>query len=153
MGLMIHNTILSYYIEDYQYNNELHLVILKAFSVICGMAIFCFSVYERQELLRIFTSLTEQGYDLSQYEFITSVPIINLQKNNFESVAEAVFSTNPEVRIVGDPFFRNIKIIDKLFTTGRIKEIGIHNCTCLLNESIILQRWMKNYCLAKVLSL
>ncbi|MFX1525573.1 MAG: hypothetical protein ACFFCC_18850 [Promethearchaeota archaeon] len=45
---------------------------------------------------------------------------------------------------MGDPLFRNIQVIDELFMTGRVEEIVIHNRTCLLNESIILQRWIKN---------
>ncbi|MFW9823239.1 MAG: hypothetical protein ACFFE4_09905 [Candidatus Thorarchaeota archaeon] len=150
MGLLIQDTILTYFIEDYEYLTQLHLVILEVFSITRELQFFGFSIYEQQELLRIYTSLNEQGYDLSKYKFITSSPIINLQKHKSESVAEAVFSTNPNVNVIGDPLFRNIKVIDKLFMTMRIEEIITHNRTCLLNESIILHRWVRNYNLSTI---
>jgi len=145
VGLMIQDTILTYYIEDYQYLNEFYLVILEIFSIASKPTFFCFSSYEQQETLRIYTSLKEQGYDLSNSNFIKSFPIINLQKEKFESVTEAVFSTNSKVRFTGDPLFRNIRVINKLFMTKRFQEIIIHNRTCLLNESLILHRWVKHY--------
>jgi hypothetical protein len=150
MGILIHDTILTYYIEDYRHLNEFHLTLLKIFSVIRDLTIFEFSSYEHQELIRIHTSLSEQGYNLSDYEFIKTLPIINLQKDKFESVAEAVFSTNPKIRFTGDPLFRNIKVIDKLFLTGRIDEIITHNRTCLLNERIILERWVRHYNISRI---
>ncbi|MFX1504670.1 MAG: hypothetical protein ACFFDC_01025 [Promethearchaeota archaeon] len=150
MGLMVHDTIISYYVEDYQFLNEFYMAILEAITIVCHLPIFCFSVYEQQEIIRIYTTLQEQGFDVSPYEFITSVPLINLQKTKSESVAEAVFSTKSSVKFTGDPLFRNIKVIDKLFMTGRIDEILIHNRTCLLNESIILQRWVKYHLLSPV---
>ena len=76
VGLMINNTILTYYIEDYQYLNEFYMVILEIFSVANDLTFFCFSTYEQQELLRIYTTLNEQGYDLSKYNFITSFPMV-----------------------------------------------------------------------------
>lgn len=145
IGLMIYDTILTYYIEDYQYLNEFYMVIFEILFIARNLRLFCFSAYETQEMLRIYTALNEQGFNLSKYEFIESFPIINLQKDKFESVTEAVFSTNSEVKFIGDPLFRNIRVIDKLFTTKRFQEIIIHNRTCLLNESIILQRWVKHY--------
>ena len=145
VGLMINNTILTYYIEDYQYLNEFYMVILEIFSVANDLTFFCFSTYEQQEVLLIYTTLSEQGYNLSEYNFIATFPIINIQKERFESVVEAVFSTNSKVKFLGDPLFRNIKIIDKLFTTKRFQEIITHNRSCLLNESLILQRWVKHY--------
>lgn len=145
IGLMINDTILTYYIADYQCINEFNMVILEIFSIARQLTLFCFSMYEKQEILRIYTSLSEQGYDLSKYSFIESLPIINLQKEKFESITEAVFSTNSKVKFTGDPLFRNIKLIGKLFYTKRIEEIINHNRTCLLNESLILQRWLKYY--------
>ena len=150
IGLMIYDTILTYYIEDYQYLNEFYIVILEIFFIARDLTFFCFSSYEQQELLRIYTTLSEQGYDLTKYEFINTFPIINLQKDRYESVTEAVFSTNPQIQFTGDPLFRNIKIIDKLFMTKRLNEIISHNHTCLLNESIILQRWVKYYNLTAI---
>jgi len=145
MGLMIYDTILTYYIEDYQYLNEFYIVILEIFSIARQLTLFCFSMYEQQEILRIHTRLSEQGYELSRYRFIESLPIFNLQKEKFESITEAVFSTNSKVKFTGDPLFRNIKLIGKLFFTKRFEEIISHNYTCLLNESLILQRWLKYY--------
>ena len=148
IGLMIHDTILTYYIEDYQYLNDFYMVILEIFSIARQLTLFCFSMYEQQEILRIHTNLSEQGYELSKYHFIESLPIINLQKEKFESITEAVFSTNSKVKFTGDPLFRNIKLIGKLFFTKRFEEIISHNRTCLLNESLILQRWLKYYNIA-----
>ncbi len=145
VGLMIYDTILSYYIEDYQYINEFYMAILEIFSIARQLTLFCFSMYEQKEILRIHTSLSEQGYELSRYFFIESLPIINLQKEKFESITEAVFSTNSKVKFIGDPLFRNIKLIGKLFFTKRFEEIISHNRTCLLNESLIFQRWLKYY--------
>lgn len=143
IGLMINDTILTYYIEDYQYLNEFYMVILDVFSIARQLTLFCFSMYEQQEILRIYTILNEQGYELSRYRFIESLPIFNLQKEKFESITEALFSTNSKIKFTGDPLFRNIKLIDKLFFTKRFEEIITHNHTCLLNESLILQRWLK----------
>ena len=145
IGLMIHDSILTYYIEDYQYLNEFYIVILEIMFIARDVTFFCFSSYEQQELLRIYTFLSEQGFNLSKYEFIKNLSLINLQKDKFDSITEAVFSTNPNVSFTGDPLFRNIKIIDKLFMTKHLDEIITHNRTCLLNESIILQRWVKHY--------
>jgi hypothetical protein len=150
MGILIHDTIITYYIEDYKYLNEFYLIILEVFSTARDLALFGFSSYEQQEIMRIYISLNEQGYNLSKYEFIKALPIINLQKDRFESVAEALFTTNSKIKNTKDPLFRNIRIIDKLFTSNRIEEIIIHNRTCLLNESIILQRWMKHYNLSSL---
>jgi len=145
MGLMINDTILTYYIENYQYLNDFYMVILEVFSIARDLTFFCFSAYEQQEILRISTALSEQGYNLSRYNFIRLFPIINLQKEKFESITEAVFSTNSNIKFTGDPLFRNIKLISKLFFTKRFEEIISHNRTCLLNESLILLRWLKYY--------
>ena len=146
---MIYDTILTYYIEDYQYLNEFYLVILELFSIARDITFFCFSSYEQQEILRMLTTLSEQGYDLSKYEFIKSIPIINLQKDKFESITKAVFSTNSKIKFTGDPLFRNIRVIDKLFMNKQLDEIITHNHTCLLNESIILERWVKHFHLSR----
>lgn len=145
IGLMIHDTILTYYIEEYLHLNEFYLTVLEIFLIAADLTFFCFSMYEQQEILRMYTILSEQGYNLSKYRFITSLPIVNLQKDKFESITEAVFSTDSDVKSTMDPLFRNIKVIDKLFMTKRVEEIITHNRTCLLNESIILQRWVKYY--------
>ncbi|MFW9896209.1 MAG: hypothetical protein ACFFD7_10430 [Candidatus Thorarchaeota archaeon] len=121
------------------------MAIVEILLIARKLTIFCFSVYEQQGILRIHTTLIEQRYNLSRYEFIKSLPLINLQKDKFESVTEAVFSTNSKVTFTGDPLLRNIKVIDKFFMTKRFDEIINHNRTCLLNKILILQRWVKYY--------
>ena len=145
IGLMIYKTILTYYIDDHEHLYELYKTLLEILFITQKISMFCFSEYEQQEILRIYTALSEQGFDLSKYSFISSLSLVNLQKHRFESVTEAVFSTNSKIDSTGDPLFRNIKVIDNLFTTKRFQEIIAHNYTCLLNESIILQRWIKYY--------
>ncbi len=44
--------------------------------------------------------------------------------------------------------FRNIKLINKLFVLKKFDEIISHNHSCLLNESVILERWVKMYYLS-----
>ncbi len=39
----------------------------------------------------------------------------------------------------------DLRLINKLFTTKKFNEIFSHNHSCLLNESVILERWAKNY--------
>ena len=150
IGLMINNTILTYYIDDHEHLYELNKTLLEILFITQKISIFCFSEYEQQEILRIYTTLNEQGLDLSKYSFISSLSLVNLQKHRFESVTEAMFSTNSKIDSTGDPLFRNIKVIDKLFTINRLQEIIAHNYICLLNESIILRRWIKYYNISEI---
>ncbi len=150
VGLMIYDTILTYYIDDHEHLDALCKTLFEILFFTQKITLFCFSEYEQQEILRIYTTLSEQGFDLSKYSFISSLSLVNLQKHRFESVTEAVFSTNSKINSTGDPLFRNIKVIDKLFTTNRLQEIIAHNYTCLLNESIILRRWIKYYNISEI---
>ncbi len=92
--------------------------------------------------------LEVQGQDISRYSFIKSFPIINLQKIQYESLAEAIFSLcmNSKTSTTGDPLLRNSKLVDSLYATGQYNEILLHNRNCLINEYSLLQkRWLKNY--------
>ena len=116
---------------------------------ICELRFFSFSEYEHLGLLEISIALMEKGFNLNKYQYLESLSVINLQKEKFESIAEALFSSGSQFEFTGDPLFRNIKLINKLFITKKFDETISHNHTCLLNESVILERWVKTYYLPK----
>jgi len=93
--------------------------------------------------------LQVQGEDISKFSFITTFPIINIQKSEskYESLTEAFYSIHPHsAKMTGDALFRNNKLIDKLFAAQKFNEIILHNQNCLVNEYLIfLVRWYKNY--------
>ena len=140
---------MTYYIESYQYKTQFITLIFSLLCLIKDLSLFCFSDHERLELLKMYSYLKTQDCDISDFEFIESLPIINLQDpySRFESLQEAIYSINPmSVRMTGDALFRNNKIIDRLFTAKKFNEIIKHNRNCLLNESILFQkRWYRNY--------
>jgi hypothetical protein len=148
-GIMIHTTILTYYVEDA--NNYIHLyrLILELLQILQNIWVFAFSDHERIELLRMYQLLKSNDYDVSKYEFITKFPIINLQRNNYkhESLTEAIYSLNlNSAETTGDALFRNNRMVDKLFRAQKFDEIIAHNRNCLLNEALLLmKRWYKNY--------
>jgi len=148
-GIMVKDTIMTYYIESYQYKTQFITLIFSLLCLIKDLSLFCFSDHERLELLKMYSYLKTQDCDISDFEFIESLPIINLQDpySRFESLQEAIYSINPmSVRMTGDALFRNNKIIDRLFTAKKFNEIIKHNRNCLLNESILFQkRWYRNY--------
>ncbi len=94
-------------------------------------------------ILRKSWALIEKGFDLNKYHYLETLSVINLQKEKFESIAEAMFLSGSQNEFTGDLLFRNIKLINKLFITKKFDEIISHNHTCLLNESVILKRWVK----------
>lgn len=146
-GLMIKDTLITYYIENNTHRDDLFLVILEALNRANELIFFGFSEYEKIELLKIFQCLQSQGYSISSYNFIKTLPIINLQKDKFESFAEAIYSLNLRpMNITGDSLFRNIKLINELFIAQKFDEIIAHNHNCLINASVIfLNRWLKYY--------
>ena len=146
-GLLIHGKIITYYIEKYKFRNELYLTILELLKKIQSYALFAFSDHERFELLNLYRYLGVQAQDISQYSFIETFPIINLQKIQYESLAEAIFSLhiNTTTSTTGDPLLRNSKLVDSLFATHQYQEIILHNRNCLINEYTLFQkRWLKN---------
>ena len=147
-GLLIHGKILTFYIENYKFRNDLYITILELISKIQNYILFAFSDHERFELLNIYMYLGIQGQNTSQYSFIETLPIINLQRIKYESLVEAIFSLcmNTTTLTIGDPLLRNSKLVDSLYVTQQYHEIILHNRNCLMNEYILfIKRWLKNY--------
>ncbi|MFX1469494.1 MAG: hypothetical protein ACFFB8_12605 [Promethearchaeota archaeon] len=148
-GIGIDDTIMTYYIESYHHKTKFILAIFSLLNLIKDLTLFSFSDHERLELLKMHAYLKTQDCDVSAFEFISSLPIINLQDTHsrFESLQEAIYSINiASVRLTGDALLRNNKLIDRLFAAKKFKEIIAHNRNCLLNESILFQkRWYRNY--------
>ena len=146
-GLMVYNNVLTFYICDYSYRDELYIVIFEALKRAQELTFFAFSDHERLEILNMYQYLRVQGYNLKSYTFIQTLPIINLQRTKFESLTEALYSFNLDLPVLtGDVLFRNSKLVDKLFHAKKFQEIISHNRNCLINENIIFQRrWYKNY--------
>ncbi|MBA7546482.1 hypothetical protein ES705_38874 [subsurface metagenome] len=146
VGLMIYNTLFSFYIEDYDYRIELYLLLMRILSNFENLVFFTFSDHEKIEIRKIYQYLECQGIDLSVYIKVDQIPIINLQLGKFESLLEALYSINPDMKISGDALFRNIRLVDQLFYANKYGEIVVHNQNCLVNESIIFKkRWLKLY--------
>ena len=83
---------------------------------------------------------------MMEYKEVDMIPIINLQLGKFESLLEALYFINPEMKITGDTLFRNNRLVDQLFYAKKYEEIVVHNQNCLINESIIFKRrWLKLY--------
>ena len=144
LGVMIHDTLFTYYIESHDYLDMFHLFILEILFQIHELTFFSFSDYEQKEILSILSRLIEKGYNLKKYTYLENLTVVNLQEGRFESLFEALLSTGDH-SFTGDPLFRNIKLINKLFITKKFDEIISHNHSCLLNESVILERWVKTY--------
>lgn len=146
VGIMIYDTLLSYYIEDYDHKIDLYLVLLNTLKVASGFVFFSFSTHEREEIQKIYRYLELQGIDLSEYRCIKQIPLINLQNGRYESLLEALYSINPTMKITGDALFRDTRLVNQLFYARKYQEIVPHNQNCLENEGIIFQkRWLKLY--------
>ena len=148
LGVMIYDTLFTYYIESRDYLDIFHLFVLEVLYQVKELTFFSFSEYEQQEIISISNILIEKGYNLKKYQYLESLMVVNLQKEKFESLTEALLSSG-DFAFTGDPLFRNIKLINKLFITKKFNEIISHNHSCLLNESVILERWVKNYNLSR----
>ena len=148
LGVMIFDTLFTYYIESYEYIDMFHLFVLEFLYQTHELTFFSFSEYEQKEILNMSNKLIEKGYNLKEYQYLGDLLVVNIQKEKFESLNEALLSSG-NFFFTGDPLFRNIKLINKLFTTKKFNEIISHNHSCLLNESIILERWVKNYNLSR----
>jgi len=148
-GILIHSSILVYYIEKLVDKIDLYLTIFKILKVTYDLIFFSFSDHERIELLNLYRYLRVQEIDVSEFEFIITFPIVNLQKNNskFESLQEAIYSLNSKAAaFTGDALFRNNKLVNTLFTYRKFEEVISHNINCLLNGALLfLKRWYKNY--------
>lgn len=70
VGIMITDKILTFYIKNYTHIERFYFLILKIMTVLKSLFLFSFSDYEKEVLLRIYTYLETQGYDLSEYEFV-----------------------------------------------------------------------------------
>ncbi|MFX1344148.1 MAG: hypothetical protein ACFFBC_00105 [Promethearchaeota archaeon] len=146
VGLMVFDTLFSFYIEDYEYKVELYLLLMKILSSFECLVFFTFSDHEKIEIKKIYHYLECQDIELSKYTHIEEIPIINLQLGVFESLLEALYSINPEMKITGDALFRNNRLVDQLFYACKYGEIVVHNQNCLVNESIIFKRrWLMLY--------
>lgn len=149
LGILIQDTILTYYIEDYAHKIIFYKLVFTLLKIARSLWFFAFSDHERKELLGFYHYLQVQGKDVSEFSFITEFPIINLQKetSRFESLTEAVYSIQPNlVKLTGDSLFRDSKLVNKLFAAQMYEEIIKHNRNCLKNESLLFSvRWYKNY--------
>jgi hypothetical protein len=146
LGIMLENILYSFYIEDYEYRNELYLFLMDMIDSLEKVVYFTFSSHEKEEIKRIYQYLGCQGKDLSKYITVDKIPIINLQLSKFESLLEALYSISPDMKITGDALFRNSRLVDQLFYAKKYNEIVTHNHNCLQNECNILQkRWLKLY--------
>ena len=146
IGIMVHNTLFTFYIKDYEHRTTLYLMILKILSGVKNSIYFAFSDHEKEEIKKIYQYLGCQGIDLMKFIPPENIPIINLQLSTFESLIEALHSVQPDMKITGDVLFRNSKMVNQLFYAKKFNEIILHNRNCLLNESIILKkRWLKLY--------
>lgn len=147
MGLMIRDILLLHYIENDDHEEDFYLFVLDVMKRLQDLVIFAFSTHEQEQLAWMHQLLDLRRYDVTEYDFIKDKCIVNLQKNIFESLAQAIYSMNPKgkaQRTTGDSLFRNISLINKLLKAGKFEEIIAHNQNCLLNESIIfLNRWLK----------
>jgi hypothetical protein len=149
-GILMYDTILTFYIKEKHRQNDFFLAILKVLVKTKDMAFFCFSEYERVVISNIFRTLQANGYNLSSYNCIESIPLINLQIYKFESLTEAIYSINFDSSVfTGDSLFRDKKIIDKLLLTRKFKDIVVHNQNCLQNAcTIFLKRWLRDFTLS-----
>ena len=146
IGIMIYNSLFSFFIEDYDYRIELYLLLLNVFSNNDKLVYFTFSNHEKEEIKKICQYLEYQNENLSDYIPVDMIPIINLQLNSFESLLEALYSIQSDMKITGDALFRNTRLVDQLFYAKKYNEVVYHNQNCLKNESIILKkRWLKLY--------
>lgn len=149
VGIMITDKILTFYIKNYNYLERFYFLILKVMKILNEFYLFSFSDYEKEALLKIYTYLETQGYDLSEFDFIKNLTIINLQEYKYEALTEAIYSIIPaddSIMSTGDTLFRNVKLIPKLFSAEKMKILIEHNRNCLTNETIILlKRWLKYY--------
>ncbi len=147
-GILIHGRILTFYIDTYRLRNDLYFSIFEILRKIQNYTLYAFSDHERFELINIYRYLGVQGYETLQFSFIETFPIINLQKTQYESLAEAIFSLcmNTTTSTIGDPLLRNSKLVNTLYATRQFQEIILHNRNCLINEYTLFQkRWLKNY--------
>jgi hypothetical protein len=146
IGFLFHDTLFSYYIKDYNDRNELYHLLFEILNIGEDYTFFAFSSHEENEIQKIYRFLELQEFDLSKYGDITQIPIINLQLGKFESLAEALLSIFPNMKITGDILFRNNKLVDRLFYAKKYEEIVVHNQNCLINEACIFtSRWLKLY--------
>lgn len=137
-GLFLHDTLFTFYIENKTHLDTLYLTILEILRQTQELTLFSFSNHEKEEILRIYRYLEVQGYDLKDYKLIEDLPIINLQKEPYESLAEVIYFLHPKsIRTTGDSLFRNTKLVDKLYSIHKFEDIVAHNHNCLLNEGTI----------------
>jgi hypothetical protein len=147
-GFLVYDTLLSYYIENYEYRTDFYLYIVKLLKTLSELVLFSFSTYEQEIIEKILGYLEAQGIDTAPYEQVRSIKIVNLQKGKYESMAQAMYSVNSSLRITGDILFRNNSLVNQLFYAHKYREIVDHNHNCLLNEGYIFQkRWVKEYTL------
>ncbi|MHA2128046.1 MAG: hypothetical protein ACXACO_08110 [Promethearchaeota archaeon] len=146
IGFLFYDTLFSYYIEDYNDRNELYQLLFEILKVGGEYTFFAFSSHEETEIQKISRFLELQEINLSRYGHIEQIPIVNLQLGKFESLAEALFSIFPTMKITGDILFRDNKLVDQLFYAQKFSEIVAHNHNCLKNEAFIFsKRWIKLY--------
>lgn len=148
LGILIHDTLFTFYVENHEDLDIFHLFIVEVLHEIHQLTFFSFSNYEQKEILSISSTFIEKGYDLKKFEYLENLTVVNLQKEKFESLTEALLSSG-NFTFTGDPLFRNIKLVNKLFITKKFDDIVSHNHMCLLNESVILERWVKMYYLSR----
>jgi hypothetical protein len=146
IGFLFYDTLFSYYIEDYNDRSELYQLLFEILKIGEDYTFFAFSSHEETEIQKISRFLELQEINLSRYGHIEQIPIVNLQLGKFESLAEALLSIFPTMKITGDILFRDIKLVDQLFYAQKFSEIVAHNHNCLKNEALIFsKRWIKLY--------
>ncbi len=91
-GFLIHGKILTFYIENYRLRTEFYKTVFELIKNLQDYTLYAFSGHERFELLNMYRYLQVQGQNTSQYSFIETFPIVNLQQTRYESLTEAIFS-------------------------------------------------------------
>ena len=138
MGIMIRDTLFTFYIEERRWHYFFCKCVLKTLRVLQDAYLFSFSDYDKNIVLLMYEDLEIKGYNMEKYEFVKHLRFCNLQETPFESLSQALCKLNIEK--THDPLFRNLRLISELYKMERFDEIVAHNRNCLLNEALLLKK-------------
>lgn len=139
VGLLVHNTIYSYVLPDYNDIPSFYEHIISIFRVFQDSLVFGFTFWDYDHLFLMRDVLVNTfHYDPTKYHFLSTLKYFNLQSRERESIPEALYSLGEH--LPKDPLYRRMYHITDLYEDGFYEIIREHNVSCLRAALILLTK-------------
>lgn len=144
IGLFFFNTLYQLMVEDKSKLVHFNAILSKVLKRFMLTVLFSFSTYEARFIQKILPFQLQKQLPDKNFEFLTRLRVINLQRNSSESLVSALISIGEEPS--DDPLLRENNNINEHYEQGHHELIMAHNKSCITSTlKIVKQRFLRTH--------